>query len=238
MIWRRDKSFAERENMQHRGSSDSRATADSHCAAQGGRNEMEMFWQCSCRDVLLIWLVKVQERVKRVDTFVRDKYQSASITGKARLLDGSTQHGPSAWHVRMPKAGRFRYLERESDPLSARAADLLACPPHHIGKDCLSCSFQPGLDRVPLGTDARHYVHCRKGLRLHGAVSDKVRDELCFILERCGIRLIAERPQSHRQMLSFRQREGAFLMKTPDLVLPCFDAPRSFTVDHSGHQGY
>jgi len=130
----------------------------------------------------------------------------------------------------MPKAGRFRYLEQETDPLSARAADLLACPPHLIGKDCLSCSFQPGLDRVPLGTDARHYVHCRKGLRLHGAVSDRVRDELCFILERCGIRSIAERPQSHRQMLSFRQREGAFLLKTPDLVLPCFDAPRSFTI--------
>ena len=72
MIWRRDKSLAERENMQHRGSSDSRATADSHCAAQGSRNEMEMSWQRSCRDVLLIWLVKVQERVKRVDTFVRD----------------------------------------------------------------------------------------------------------------------------------------------------------------------
>ena len=72
MIWRRDKSFAERENMQHRGSSDSRATADSHCAAQGSRNEMEMSRQRSCRDVLLIWLVKVQERVKRVDTFVRD----------------------------------------------------------------------------------------------------------------------------------------------------------------------
>ena len=72
MIWRRDKSFAERENMQHRGSSDSRATADSHCAAQGSRNEMEMSWQRSCRDVLLIWLVKVQEKVKRVDTFVRD----------------------------------------------------------------------------------------------------------------------------------------------------------------------
>ena len=64
-----------------------------------------------------------------------------------------------------------------------------------------------------------HYVDCRKGLRLHGAVSDKVRDELCFILERCGIRLVAERPGSHRQMLSFRQREGAFLMKTPDLIL-------------------
>ena len=72
MIWRRDKSLAERENMQHRGSSDSRATADSHCAAQGSRNEMEMSRQRSCRDVLLIWLVKLQERVKRVDAFVRD----------------------------------------------------------------------------------------------------------------------------------------------------------------------
>ena len=34
---------------------------------------MEMSRQRSCRDVLLIWLVKLQERVKRVDTFVRDK---------------------------------------------------------------------------------------------------------------------------------------------------------------------
>ena len=42
--------------------------------------------------------------------------------------------------------------------------------------------------------------------------------------------MIAERPQSHRQMLSFRQREGASLLKTPDLVIPCFDAPRSYTI--------
>jgi len=58
--------------MQHRGSSDSRATADSHCAAQGSRKEMEMSRQRSSRDVLLVWLVKLQERVKRVDTFVCD----------------------------------------------------------------------------------------------------------------------------------------------------------------------
>ena len=82
MIWRRDKSLAERENMQHRGSSDSRATADSHCAAQGSRNEMEMSRQRSCRDVLLIWLVKLQERVKRVDTFVRDSRQVLRINIK------------------------------------------------------------------------------------------------------------------------------------------------------------
>ena len=37
----------------------------------------------------------------------------------------------------MPKAGRFRYLEQETDPLLARAADLLACPPHLLDKDCL-----------------------------------------------------------------------------------------------------
>ena len=73
-------------------------------------------------------------------------------------------------------------------------------------------------------------MRCRKGLRLHGAVSDKVRDELCFILERCGIRTIAERPLSHRQMTSFRQRVGAFLLKTPDLVLADFDATRAFTI--------
>jgi len=61
-------------------------------------------------------------------------------------------------------------------------------------------------------------------------VSDKVRDELCFVLKRCGIRVIAERPSSHRQMSSFRQREGACLLKTPDLVLQDFHAPRSFTI--------
>ena len=65
--------------MQHRGASDSRATVDSHCAAQGSRNEMEMSRQRSCRDVLLIWLVKLQERVKRVDTFVRDIYNDYQI---------------------------------------------------------------------------------------------------------------------------------------------------------------
>ena len=59
--------------MQHRGSSDSRATADSHSEVQGSRNEMEMSRQRSSRDVLLFWLVKLQERVKGVDSFVRDR---------------------------------------------------------------------------------------------------------------------------------------------------------------------
>ena len=68
-----------------------------------------------------------------------DEYQSASNRGKARLLDGSAQHGPSVWHVRMPKAEGFRYFEQGTDPISsARAADLLACPPHLVDKNCLS----------------------------------------------------------------------------------------------------
>ena len=67
-----------------------------------------------------------------------DVLQPASDTGKARLLDGSTQHEPSAWHVRMPKSERFRYFEQgTSDPISARAADLLACSPHLLDTNCL-----------------------------------------------------------------------------------------------------
>ena len=41
----------------------------------------------------------------------------------------------------------------------------------------------------PLGDDARHFVRCPKGLRLHSIVSDRVRDELAYILERCNIRI-------------------------------------------------
>ena len=101
----------------------------------------------------------------------------------------------------MPKSERFRYFEQGTDPISARAADLLACPPHLVDKNCLLCPFQPGLTLVPLGTDARHFVRCRKAAPppwCCAAVSDKVRNELSFILERCGIRTIAERPSSHR----------------------------------------
>ena len=74
ICWRRDKSSPSGRirSTEGRGSSDSKATADSHRAAQGSLNEMEMSRQRS-RDVLLIWLVKLQERVKRVDTFVRDR---------------------------------------------------------------------------------------------------------------------------------------------------------------------
>ncbi len=37
-------------------------------------------------------------------------------------------------------------------------------------------------------------------------------------------------------MTSFRQRKGAFLLKTPDLVLPDLDAPRSFSIVDINHQ--
>ena len=59
--------------MQHRGSPESRAMADSHSEVQGSRNEMEMSRQRSSRDVFLIWLVKLQERVKGVDSSARDR---------------------------------------------------------------------------------------------------------------------------------------------------------------------
>ena len=71
-----------------------------------------------------------------------------------------------------PSDSAISSREATRSQISARAADLLACPPHLLDKNFLSCSFQPGLTRVPLGTDARHFVRCRKGLRLHGAVGD------------------------------------------------------------------
>ena len=51
-----------------------RATADSHGEVQGSRKEMEdghvpAVFQPRCT---LVWLVKLQERVKRVDSFARD----------------------------------------------------------------------------------------------------------------------------------------------------------------------
>jgi hypothetical protein len=37
----------------------------------------------------------------------------------------------------MPKSERFRYFEQGTDPISAKAADLLACPPHLLEKNCV-----------------------------------------------------------------------------------------------------
>ena len=148
-----------------------------------------------------------------------DLYHAASNSGKARLLDGASPLGPSTWLTRIPKSTRFRFLESGIDPISARAADLLACPPHLLHKHCLSCSYHTSPTLQPLGDDARHFVRCPKGLRLHSTVSDRVRDELAYILERCNIRIIAERQGSHRQMSSFMLREGSFLLKQPDIVI-------------------
>ena len=59
-----------------------------------------------------------------------DVYQTASNTSKARLLDNSThQQGPSACMLEIRTIPLF---EQGTDPISARAADLLACPPHLI----------------------------------------------------------------------------------------------------------
>ena len=103
-----------------------------------------------------------------------------------------------------------------------RAADLLACPPHLLHKHCLSCSYHTSPTLQPLGDDARHFVRCPKGLRLHSTVSDRVRDD--------NIRVIAERPGSHRQMSSFMLREGSSLLKQQYIIIPDLDGPRSFTL--------
>ena len=57
-----------------------------------------------------------------------------------------------------------------------------------------------------------------------------IRDELAYILERCNIRVMAERPGSHRQMSSFMLREGSSLLKQPDIIIPDLDGRRPFTL--------
>ena len=154
---------------------------------------------------------------------------STDDAGRARLLDGASAPGPSSWLARVPSAPKFRFLESTVDPISARAADLLACPPHLLGGHCPHCSHAESRP-VPLGDDARHFVNCRKGLRLHCAVSDRVRDTLVDLLQAAGEKVVAERPGSHRQVTEFMALEGRSLKKNPDLVLCNFDGPRSFTV--------
>ena len=67
-------------------------------------------------------------------------------------------------------------------------------------------------------------------MRLHCAVSDRVRDTLVDLLQAAGEKVVAERPGSHRQVTEFMALEGRSLKKNPDLVLCNFDGPRSFTV--------
>ena len=118
------------------------------------------------------------------------------------------RHGKRHREVHTLKSTRFRFLESGIDPISARAADLLACPPHLLHKHCISCSYHTSPTLQPLGEDARHFVRCPKGLRLHTTVSDRVRDELAYILERCNIRIVAHRQRRYGDAARARRRES------------------------------
>ncbi len=159
-----------------------------------------------------------------------DRFHAVAFSGKSRLLDGASPQGPSSWLTRIPKSERFRFLDSGIDPISARAADLLESPPHILHKNCLSCSYHTSPAFQPLGKDAWHFVRCPNGLKLHSTFSDRVRDELAYNLERCNIRVIAERPGSHGQMSSFMLREDSSVLKQPDIIIPDLDGPRSFTL--------
>lgn len=58
-------------------------------------------------------------------------------------------------------------------------------------------------------------------MRLHCAVSDRVRDTLVDLLQAAGEKVVAERPGSHRQVTEFMALEGRSLnrlKKNPDLL--------------------
>ena len=56
-------------------------------------------------------------------------------------------------------------------------------------------------------------------MRLHCAVSDRVRDILVDLLQAAGEKVVAEQPGTHKQVTEFMALEGRSLKKIPDLVL-------------------
>ena len=143
-------------------------------------------------------------------------YASASLEGRARLLDAASPPGPASWHTRVPSSSRFRFFEA-SDAHLARCADLLVLPPHLCRRHCRSCA-RAGRESL-LPDSGRHHVSCPAGWRVHSYVHDPVRDALADLCAHARVSVIAERPGSHRQMSDFMAAEGRDLLKQPDIVL-------------------
>ena len=118
-----------------------------------------------------------------------DAFQSASNPGKARLLDESTSQGPSLWHARMPNSERFQFLKLESiqSEYTCCRSTCLSSTPCWLKLSMLFLSLiGPTLE--PLGSDAQYFVRYPCGLSSQTSLyfSDRVRDELACILERCN----------------------------------------------------
>ena len=149
-----------------------------------------------------------------------DLFESATPTGRSRLLDGSARPGPSSWLHRVPTCDRFSF-HHEADHSTALALDLLVCPPQLRGMHCRMCACAGRLSPIPL--TGRHFVSCPHGLRLHTSVHDPVRDELTDLCEHIigSDRVIRERGGG---MAAFMQR-FPLLGHRPDLVLEDVDGP-------------
>ena len=163
-------------------------------------------------------------------------YDSATPTGRARLLDGSARPGPHAWLRRVPapappgamRSPFFAFL-RPSDFPVALALDLLLLPPLKGPPGGLPrCTPCHTADRdASLGPDGRHFVPCPHGIRLSPCCHHPTRDVLAELCRHTlgTSRVIAEGPrpgegpQGGGPMAAFMARAGASLPKQPDLVL-------------------
>ena len=170
-------------------------------------------------------------------------YASATPTGRARMLDGSSPSGPAAWLQRVPHppdgaSGRppdmppspFAFFQ-PLDYAAALALDLLVCPPALRGERfCIHCASAGR--RALHGQDGRHFVQCPHGIRLHTTVHDPTRDTLAGILTAAlgPSRVVSEWTGSLRQMREWMLTHGSALPKQPDIVICDLDGPGSFTL--------
>ncbi len=165
-------------------------------------------------------------------------YDSATSTGRARLLDGSSARGPHSWLRRVPLdplASDFFSFFQPEDFSSALALDLLICPPIVPGSEphCVGCAAAGRPSAV--GECGRHYITCPHGLRLHTEVHDPVVETLGALCEHAvGTgRVLFERSgrggqRELRQTVAARLPAG--LGHRPDLVLLDFDGPHTVTL--------
>ena len=163
-------------------------------------------------------------------------YDSATPTGRARLLDSSASRGPSSFWRRVPITQPpwaehrpfFALPDAASFPV-ALAVDLLLLPPVDGVGSRTTCTCEP--DRPILPGD-RHFSPCTYGMCSPPTCHDPAVRALVAILDAAfgRHRVIAERDDGRRALQQWYETTGAGLRHRPDIVLVDFDGPQSFVI--------
>ena len=109
-----------------------------------------------------------------------DRAQSAAPTVDTARCPSPAPPQPASEHT-IGSSATLAHVADGTDQHLGSCCQFTRLPPPLVSlikTACRALSNQHSLALEPLGTDARHFVRCRQGLHLHGAFSDRVRDEL------------------------------------------------------------